>query len=354
VHHATAHQIDNWNDQHAHPVKIFVYEHITGGGCAGAPLPRALLPEAALMLRALVGDLRSCADVISLRDARIEDLPDEGAQRVVYEHAQWQAGFDALVRDCDAACLIAPETGEMLERLSARVLAAGKPLLGSRPHAIAIAARKLATARALEAAGVAVVPTSWPVEFDGEGPCVVKPDDGCGCEDTRRFAHRADALVWISMQAERERFVLQPYVSGEPISLSVLASATGVRLLSVNRQRIELRDGIFSLSGCIVNAMIDADGALLDLAKRVIGAIPGLWGYVGIDALLTQQGPVVLEVNPRLTTSYAGLRDALGINPARLVLDLLHEREPPFAPLPRGRAMEVNVRDGMVRESALT
>jgi predicted ATP-grasp superfamily ATP-dependent carboligase len=354
MHHAPAHQIDNWNDQHARLVKIFVYEHITGGGCAGTPLPPALLPEAALMLRALVGDLLPCADVFSLRDARVENLRDDWPQRLVHDHAQWQEGFDALVRHCDAAWLIAPETEYMLERLSSRVLAAGKPLLGSRPHAISIAARKLATSLALDNAGVAVVRTSWPVEFEGEGACVAKPDDGCGCEETRKFAHRADALAWISMHPERERLVLQPYVSGEPISLSVLASATRVRLLSVNRQRIELRDGIFSLSGCIVNAICDADGALLDLAERAIGAIPGLWGYVGIDALLTQHGPVVLEVNPRLTTSYAGLRDALGINPARLVLDLLHEREQPFAPLPRGRAIEVSVRDGKVRESALT
>jgi predicted ATP-grasp superfamily ATP-dependent carboligase len=331
-----------------------VYEHITGGGCAGAPLPRALLPEAALMLRALVDDLRLCADVFTLRDARVEGLPDDWPQQLVHEHAQWQAGFDALVRDCDATWVIAPETEDVLERLSARVLAAGKPLLGSRPHAIAVAARKLATARALDAAGVAVVPTSRPVEFRSEGPCVVKPDDGCGCEQTRRFAHGEDALAWISMQSERERFVLQPYITGEPISLSVLASATGVRLLSVNRQRIELCDDIFSLSGCIVNAMSDADGVLLDLAKRTIAAIPGLWGYVGIDVLLAQRGPLVLEVNPRLTTSYAGLRAALGINPARLVLDLLHEREQPFAPIPRARAIEVRVRDGMVRESALT
>jgi predicted ATP-grasp superfamily ATP-dependent carboligase len=335
-------------------VKIFVYEHITGGGCAGAPLPQALLPEATLMLRALVDDLRACADVFSLRDARVKDVPDNWPQRVVHDHAQWQEGFDALVRHCDAVWLIAPETDHMLERLSSRVLSAGKLLLGSRPHAIAIAARKLTTARALDKAGVAVVPTSWPEEFAADGACVVKPDDGCGCEQTRRFAHRADALAWIAMQPDRERFVLQPYVSGEPISLSVLASATRVRLLSVNRQRIESRDGVFSLSGCIVNAMIDADGTLLDLAERTIAACPGLWGYVGIDALLTQQGPVVLEVNPRLTTSYAGLRDALSINPARLVLDLLQECEQPFAPLPRGRAIEVNVRDGMVRESALT
>ena len=31
----------------------------------------------------------------------------------------------------------------------------------------------------------------------------------------------------------------------------------------------------------------------------------------------------MLEVNPRLTTSYAGLRAALNVNPAALVLDLL-------------------------------
>jgi tyramine---L-glutamate ligase len=33
---------------------------------------------------------------------------------------------------------------------------------------------------------------------------------------------------------------------------------------------------------------------------------------------------VVLEINPRLTTSYAGLGRALGCNPAGLVLDLLY------------------------------
>jgi predicted ATP-grasp superfamily ATP-dependent carboligase len=46
-----------------------------------------------------------------------------------------------------------------------------------------------------------------------------------------------------------------------------------------------------------------------------------LWGYVGVDLVLADAGPIVLEINPRLTTSYCGLRDALGINPAALVLD---------------------------------
>ena len=39
-------------------------------------------------------------------------------------------------------------------------------------------------------------------------------------------------------------------------------------------------------------------------------------GYFGIDFVRTGAGPVVIEVNPRLTSSYAGLRPALGLNVA--------------------------------------
>ena len=58
------------------------------------------------------------------------------------------------------------------------------------------------------------------------------------------------------------------------------------------------------------------------LASAVARALPGLWGYCGVDFIETDSGPQVLEVNPRLTTSYAGLRRATGLNCAQLVLDL--------------------------------
>ena len=58
------------------------------------------------------------------------------------------------------------------------------------------------------------------------------------------------------------------------------------------------------------------------IATGVAKALPGLFGYAGIDVIVTEHGPVVLEVNPRLTTSYVGLGEALGCNVAALVLDL--------------------------------
>ena len=331
-------------------MKIFAYEHITGGGCAGEPVRQALLAEAMLMLRALAGDLAAFTEVRTLCDARFEDECGDWAQCLVRNHSEWELCFDQLVRETDATWLVAPETGGVLERLSTRVVSRGKRLLGSAPHAVALAASKLATANALTDAGVLIVPTRDAARSKMAGPCVVKPDDGCGCEDTRRFAQAADAVAWIAAQPSPERFVTQPYMKGDPISLCVVASATHVCLLSVNRQLIELRDDAFCFRGCVVNAMADTGGKLASLAERTVAAIPGLHGYVGIDVLLTQDGPVVVEVNPRLTTSYAGLRSALGINPAELILKLM--RNPTRYGLPPGRAVTVTVPVQPGRESA--
>ena len=52
--------------------------------------------------------------------------------------------------------------------------------------------------------------------------------------------------------------------------------------------------------------------------------LPGLAGYVGMDVIVDDGRVTVLEINPRLTTSYAGLHRAIGRNPAGLVLDLLY------------------------------
>ena len=107
--------------------------------------------------------------------------------------SHWQASVDELIRLSDATWPIAPETGGVLEDISRRVLRAGRSLLGSTPDAVRVAASKLATARALQRAGVPVVPTFRP--DDRPEPAghawIVKPDDGCGCEDVRLFAELA-------------------------------------------------------------------------------------------------------------------------------------------------------------------
>ena len=61
-------------------------------------------------------------------------------------------------------------------------------------------------------------------------------------------------------------------------------------------------------------------GRAVEAALRTCQAIPGLRGYVGVDMVLTESEAVVIEVNPRLTTAYLGVRAALEENVAALAL----------------------------------
>jgi predicted ATP-grasp superfamily ATP-dependent carboligase len=114
-------------------------------------------------------------------------------------------------------------------------------------------------------------------------------------------------------------------------------------LLACNRQKVGLEHGAFRFDGVSVNAMADRGGRYAALAREIARALPGLWGYCGVDFIETDTGPIVIEVNPRLTTSYAGLRRAIGINPAQLVLELPGSLEAAAGAIKRTRTVEVGI-----------
>jgi predicted ATP-grasp superfamily ATP-dependent carboligase len=131
-------------------------------------------------------------------------------------------------------------------------------------------------------------------------------------------------------------------MQGEPLSLSALAREGRAVLLSVNRQDIALHGDQLRYCGCTVNTLPDTDGRFQRLAQSIVAAIPGLGGYFGVDLILTGDGPYVVDVNPRLTTSYAGLREGLGINAARMVLSMSNEDGVGKSARVRGRPVVVS------------
>jgi predicted ATP-grasp superfamily ATP-dependent carboligase len=296
-------------------LKIFVYEHVTGGGFRGEPLPESMTHEGESMLRALARDLSSIAgiEVVTCRDSRLPPL----VFPTVFD-------FERCMQEADAVWPIAPETGGSLERVSRHILQCGKVLLGSEPGTVRVTASKLQTSRALAQAEIAVAPTFGSEEEtpSSSSGWVVKPNDGAGCLNTRFFRSRQEAMRF----AQAQGHVLQPYVAGKPCSLSILCRKGEAQLLSCNRQRIRIEDGRFEFLGCEVNSFEDERGDLSRVASRIASTLPGLWGYCGVDFMQTETGPVIIEVNPRLTTSYVGLSDALGENVAGLVLGLLGNR----------------------------
>jgi predicted ATP-grasp superfamily ATP-dependent carboligase len=140
--------------------------------------------------------------------------------------------------------------------------------------------------------------------------------------------------------------VLQPYIEGDAASLSLLVRDGRAVILAVNRQHVAHFGGTLQFTGCSVNGLAAWRPLLADLADGIADALPDLWGYVGVDLILTESGAVVLEVNPRLTTSYVGLRASIGVNPAAWVLALLDDAAPLPAPPAVADRVEVSVNSG--------
>lgn len=310
-------------------MRIFVYEHVTGGGLAGAALPASLAREGDLMLQTLLRDLGAVAGVelVAARDPRLPPLPEPVAQLAPRAGEGWLDLFRRGLEDADAAWPIAPETDGILEILSQTVVDEKVLLLSSRPEAVRVAASKRATARALRRVGVAAAEAFAPGDFlpPGTMAWVAKPDEGAGCEDTRLFWDANDAVEWVAGRSER--FILTPFIAGSALSLSLLCRKGECCVLACNQQRIVLRDDRFCFLGASVGA-VPTRPEFTALARRIAAALPGLWGYVGVDLVWDGRRAVVMDINPRLTTSYAALHTALDANPAALVLDLLDRRKP--------------------------
>ena len=308
-------------------MRIFVVEYITGGGLLTDELASGLLTEAETMVSALLEDLAVVPEVQVLvsRDPR---LPRPPPPSEIFTPRQdddiWQQWCHCMER-CDAVWPIMPETGGLLERISRLAVEVGCELIGSRPEAVRLAASKLQTSRCLGRHGIDVVPTCTPANVvpDRAPRWVVKPDNGVGCEGIRILDNPEGLAATLDPDASEE-YVLQPYIDGLPASLSMLCHEGEVCLLSVNLQQVAEVNGRFHVRGILVNGLERID-RYDELARSIAHAIPDLWGYVGVDLICTDSGPVVLEINPRLSVSYAGLHRALGLNPARLVLRLLSE-----------------------------
>ncbi|MFG1478397.1 ATP-grasp domain-containing protein [Xanthobacter sp. V4C-4] len=321
-------------------MRVFVCEFVTAGGLRGRDLPATLVPEGTRMRDALIADVEALPGVGALLLAHDDRLPAprESSVPVGPSDDPWTVWAE-LAATADVVWPVAPETDGLLARLVRLTRERCAHVVACEVAAVELCASKLATARRLGALALPHIPT-FPADApppELTGPVVTKPDDGAGCDDTRHWASPA--------LAPRARgLVIQPFVAGLPASLSVLVRPEGATVLTVNRQHLTTTDGALALSGLTVGAL-PGDDRLSRLAQAVVAAIPGLSGIIGIDILLTEAGPVVVEVNPRITTSYAGLHPALAVNPAAFLPEFIRDGRLPAMPhLPPATPVELDLR----------
>ena len=312
-------------------MKILLVEYITGGGLVDAPLPPGLVHEGELMQRALLTDLLALEglEIAITRDYRLFQESIAAQQWNVKQYVI-NCGDDLLqllpelLDRFDALWPIAPESKHILQEICRVAESAGKILLNSSSEVVEIAGDKRKTCARLKQHSIQTVPC-YPFSANRKYEArlqVLKPCDGVGSTNVYLLVDQGDYQRLRMTLPDPGNYILQPYIQGRALSLCCLFSNGRGWLLSCNEQHIEITAGRFELLACKVNVQADAD-ACKQIIGRIAMAMPQLWGYAGIDIIESDTGYWVVEINPRLTSSYAGLRAALGINVAGLVLGLL-------------------------------
>jgi hypothetical protein len=108
--------------------------------------------------------------------------------------------------------------------------------------------------------------------------------------------------------------VIQPYHVGIPISISALISPenNSMTFMPACSQSIRFKGNLLEYDGGTCPHEHRLQQRAINLLIKAISGIAGLCGWIGIDMIignnLEDSQDVVVEINPRLTTSYIGIR----------------------------------------------
>jgi len=314
-------------------MRLLVFEFISGGGLANEALPDHLAREGLMMRTALLDDLSAVEnlELIVLNDVRISEPEVQGIVLAIEPGINLNSYLTTIHDSYEAVWLIAPESSGILVEWQQFFMQQNKLICLSAEKALLLCQHKLNTIQHLEKFDVSCVSSQ---KYDSflpmkSGEWVLKPMDSVGCEQTYLLQTQQDWLDKLPALTEQEDYLLQPYIKGQALSLSALFSQGECVLICCNQQHTSLIDNQFQLDACTVNVNREKRADYQALCSKIAQAIPELWGYIGIDLIETAQGELlVLEINPRLTTSYVGIKAATGLNVAAHVLALLNEKMP--------------------------
>ncbi len=281
-------------------MRVFVYEYLTALGVGADPADpfHGMFREGAAMRTAVAADLTALpeCEVVTLDGVSATDEPT-----AVAAHAG----------AADWSLVIAPEFDGILTTRCRWVLDAGGRLLGPDLAAIELASDKLALAEHWRECGVPTPATTDREPTPCEAfPVVWKPRDGCGSTATFLLCDRFELAAARAAVAGGEYagpMILQEFVPGVAASVAFLCGPAGnVPLLSAAQHLSD--DGRFRYAGGELPLPGELAARAVRLATRAVGCVPGLRGYVGVDLILGDAHDAAVEINPRLTTSYVGLR----------------------------------------------
>jgi predicted ATP-grasp superfamily ATP-dependent carboligase len=138
-------------------------------------------------------------------------------------------------------------------------------------------------------------PKIYDISDDFEYPVMVKPVYGAGGIENRLAHNRTE------VEACGADMLIQEYLEGASASVSVISTREGAVAVAVNEQLIGtpwLTRDRFAYCGNVTPFQSKYNEEMREIAVRLVLKL-GLIGSNGVDFLITEDGPVVIEVNAR-------------------------------------------------------
>lgn len=162
-------------------------------------------------------------------------------------------------------------------------------------------------------------------------PVIVKPIDMAGSAGIT-LAKSHEQLKYAIDYAFQNTFLdevaIQEYLVGIHASISVISNGQEIIFLSNNIQLINMdsRGHLKYYGGITPLKNKGLHKKSMDLVYKIVKICKGLKGYFGLDLVWVNWKPYIVEINPRLTTSFLGLAEIFGADLGKLMLYSVGEK----------------------------
>ena len=325
---------------------MLVFEYFTASG----EKDRSIISEAEALIFSLIDDLS---------DFNVDWVINDSYKNKIMEYDN----VNPVFIDCDIidwlldnaknfnnAIFIAGENNNNLYRITKILEENGVNIFTSSAEACLKASDKFATYESLF--NIVPQPRSFRFKIDSKGywkraienlhekwqaedpltplKLIIKPLIGVDCEDIVVINDIADLSYDLEkIYPPESRIIVQEYVDGTDISVSLISDGKKAVPLSLNEQFVELN----SDEGTYFGGKLPYDSKYKDeafeIATKAVESIDGLKGFVGVDLLINNDEKDVysvylLEINSRFTTPYVGLNKITNFNIGKSIIELLN------------------------------
>ena len=158
---------------------------------------------------------------------------------------------------------------------------------------------------------------------------IIKPLMGVDCEDIVIIENIEDlSLDLDKIFIPGSRVIVQEYIEGTDISVSLISDGKNAIPISLNKQYVELKNDKGMYLGGKLPFESKFKDESFDIATKAVEAIDGMKGFVGVDLKINLDEKDVysvylLEINSRFTTPYVGLSKIANFNIGKTIIDLV-------------------------------